>query len=254
MWRWLGFSQRWPSGVWRWAAFAFGVLLVFALVRGSGDSLLEGAVGFFVIYVGLAYIFPRFVSVSSIGIYAACAAGVVVAGFMGRWQLAGALAVQGVAHYGLMWVGWKTYSYKMARAARWEARGQLAKVRSALDACVVEAASTVPHLYPNGEPFPADAVQQVHRVATRLTLTNHPDLRELLFACTMLLQRLAVLAKPEGENGFTVYFAEVMIATRNSLLQEGLTSEAETLREVYFAIIEYHQQAGNTQTEDREKA
>ncbi|MCX4474987.1 hypothetical protein OOK44_00755 [Streptomyces cellulosae] len=254
MWRWLGFSQRWESGAWRWAAFAFGVLLVAALARGRGDDLLESAVAVFVIYVCITYMFPRFVSVSSIGIYAACAAGVVVAGFMGRWQLAGALAVQGVAHYGLMWLGWKTYGYKAARAARWELRGQLAEVRSALDACVAEAASMVPRMYPNGEPFPVDAVQEVQRVATRLTLTNHPDMRELLFACTMLLQCLAALAKPQGENGFTVHFAEVMTATRNSLLQEGFASEADTLREAYFAIIEYHRQAGNTPTEDREEA
>lgn len=92
---------------------------------------------------------------------------------------------------------------------------------------------------------------EVQRVATRLSLTNHPDLSELLISCMMLFQRLAALAKPVGENGYTVHFAEVMIATRNSLLQEGLTSEAETLRDAYFAIIEYHRQAGNMPTDDR---
>ena len=254
MWRWLGFSQRWGSGAWRWAAFAFGVLLVAALARGRGDDLLGSAAAVFVIYLCITYMFPRFVSVSSIGIYAACAAGLVVAAFLGRGQLAGALAAQGVAHYGLMWLGWKTYGYKEARAARWEARGQLAEARSAVDSWAAEAAPLVPRTYPNGEPFPVDAVQQVRRVATRLSLTNHSDLSELLISCMMLFQRLAALAKPEGENGYTVHFAEVMIATRNSLLQEGLTSEAETLREVYFAIIEYHRQAGNKPTEDREDA
>lgn len=254
MWRWLGFSQRWTSGAWRWAAFAFGVLLVTALARGRGDNLLQSAVVVFVIYVAITYMFPRFVSVSSIGIYAACAGGVMVSAFMGRWQLAGALAVQGVAHYGLMWLGWKIYGYKTARAARWEARAERAEARRQVDAWAAEAAPLVPRRYPNGEPFPMDAVQQVQRVATRLSLTNHPDLSELLISCMMLIQRLAALAKPEGENGYTVHFAEVMIATRNSLLQEGLTSEAETLRDAYFAIIEYHRQAGNMPADDREDA
>ncbi|MFJ3841353.1 hypothetical protein ACIPY6_38405 [Streptomyces sp. NPDC090054] len=228
------------------------MLLVAALVRGRGDNLLEGAVAVFVVYVGITYMFPRFVSVSSIGIYAACAAGVVVTAFMGRWQLAGALAVQGAAHYGLMWLGWKTYGYKVARATRWEVRGQLAEARSQIDSWAAEAAPLVPRTYPNGEPFPVDAVQQVQRVATRLSLTSHPDLGELLISCMMIFQRLAALAKPEGENGYTVHFAEVMVATRNSLLREGLTSQADTLREAYFAIIEYHTQAGNRPTDDRE--
>lgn len=99
---------------------------------------------------------------------------------------------------------------------------------------------------------PLDAVQQVQRVATRLSLTSHPDLGELLISCMMIFQRLTALAKPEGENGYTVHFAEVMVATPNSLLREGLTSEADTLREAYFAIIEYHTQAGNRPTDDRE--
>lgn len=132
MWHWLGFSHRWTSGAWRWAAFSFGVFLAILIATAAdrGTSALGSAIPISAIYVGIAYMFPRFVSVSSIGVNAGSAVGAVVAAFAGSWELAGVLAAQSAAYYGLMWLGWKIYSYKVARAARWEARAQLADARS----------------------------------------------------------------------------------------------------------------------------
>ncbi|MEU3689193.1 hypothetical protein [Streptomyces narbonensis] len=253
MWHWLGFSHRWTSGAWRWAALAFGVFLaiLIATAAGRGASVLGSAISVSAIYAGIAYMFPRFVSVSSTGVYAASAVGAVVAAFAGPWELAGVLAVQSAAYYGLMWLGWKIYSYKAARAARWEARAQLAEARSAIDSWAAEAARLLPRQYPNGELFPEDSVQQVQRVATRLSLTKHPDLSELLISFMLTFQRLAALAKSDGDDGYTVQFAEVMFESRAALLREGFASEAQALSEVHIAIVEYHRQAGNTLPESQ---
>ncbi|MFF1691704.1 hypothetical protein [Streptomyces sp. NPDC058254] len=60
------------------------------------------------------------------------------------------------------------------------------------------------------------------------------------------------LAKPQEDNSPAVHFAEVMIATRNALLREGLTSEGDTLRAAHSVIIECHRRAGIRPADDRE--
>ncbi|MCX5306512.1 hypothetical protein OG304_24135 [Streptomyces sp. NBC_00160] len=246
MWRWLGFSRRWTTKAWGWAAFTFGVFLatLIATAAGRGTTALGSSISLSAIYVGITYMFPRFVSVSSIGVYAASAVGAVGAAFAGPWELAGVLATQSAAYYGLMWLGWKIYDYKVARAARWEARAQLAEARN-IDRQTDEFAAAlrpdVPRTYPDGQPYPAlESYDEVTQLAKALKGSQHPDAEDLAVYC---LKTLAGFASVNDARTHTASAAVEAYSARQLLLQAGLSEQERTLSRALLLILDYHENA-----------
>lgn len=127
----------------------------------------------------------------------------------------------------------------------------LEEVLGVVDQWAGQTLEVAPRTYPNGSPFPIeDFVGDLSAACKSLLSSGDDEAADPAISYMLMFQRLNALSKPEGENGYTLSFGITMTETRNALIKSGYADEAEVMKNVFLAVIEYHEQAGNECTND----